>query len=230
MGLYEYMRRKGYLDNAASIQSAVNSGPNGSMNGKILEVALNYMLSEEGGWEEIDPFDLIPYEDGGDELFPKMTLMKYITNGNVNDGTRIVEKSNGCVDELCYNNTSNRFRSGGWILEINKGDTGGVYVLYKPHKKGQPPIPLQLSNVSRFFIQSTDKQRENAKKKRESQKIRAKPVYFARPTVETDHPVYMKNGEGVNEIVYYARDKFNAQRFKESKKCKQAKLFGWFFD
>lgn len=214
--LYYYMLRNGY----DGIQKSINTGPNGSINVRILNFALDYMFNKEG-WKELDPND---YKNLGSK-----DMIKYITNNNVTSGIREVRREDGEVDFLPYNGVGNKFRSGGWVISVLDGDNG-PYILYKPHNLSEPPCSVQISNIKRLFVLCNDQQKENNKLKPRKVKVNNDLVVFNRPGEETKFPVYLNDNKGKRVVVYYAKDSYKQRRFESTKKMEDAIKNGWYFN
>lgn len=202
--LYRYMKSLGYND----IQQSINSGPGQTIHSGVLQIALNWMFSH--GWEEIDPLEADGLENG--------CYIKYITKDISNSGFREVNYPDGSSAVLDYSTSGFQFRSGGWLISVNRDEE---YILYRPHNISQPPVPVQLTNIHRLFYIS----RQNAEKNK-----RGGMVYFKVPERETNYPVYLTDHNGNNKVVYYAQDKSKVERFINSNKYQSALVNGWKFD
>jgi hypothetical protein len=174
----------------------------------------------QNGWEEVD----IDYD------FQPKDMIKYITSNNAyskKGGTRnVVNTRTGEDTDMVYGSFANKFRSGGWFIDIRTGtdeetnENTGDYILYKPHKTGQPPVSVQLSNINRIFVLPLSIQKELAEKK---------PAIYKRPGVKTEFPVTLTDNCGTKVVVYYAKDKGKYEQFTSTNKFERAQTYGWKF-
>jgi len=210
MATIDYVRSKGYQN----VQDYVNSGYNCTCDETRLDDLVNYMLANE--WIEVDKDDIPNYD------YSKGDLIKYVTKKNNytnKGGSRVVKNVEGEETEMQYGSFSNKFRSGGWFIDVRTGDNGD-YILYKSHKLSQPPISVQFNNISRMFVLSTDSQKKISNKR---------PVYYQRPGQKTKFPVKLKDNCGTEVIVYYAKTKYAQDLFMKTKKFERAQKNGWKF-
>lgn len=212
MSTLEYVRSLGF----GNVQDYVNSGPNCTINNERLKGVVNFMLTN--GWERVPNPD--SYNFGSSDM------IKYVTANNAytrKGGSRIVEYRQEDMEdddtEMVYGNFGNKFRSGGWFIEKSVGDNGD-YILYKPYKKGQPPIPVQLSNIKDLYVLTGEQQKKN-----KDNKI----VYYRRPGEETRYPVKLFDKCGVEVVIAYAKDQYSYDRFLNTKKYERAMKNGWKF-
>lgn len=209
MSTIEFVRTLGH----PNVQEYVNNGPKCSCDNTRLGILLDFMFTY--GWEEIDPSI---YE------FEPKDMIKYVTKTNDHTkrgGKRQVDYREVGTElentEMVYGNFGNKFRSGGWFIRFDDNDD---YILYKPHKITQPPIPIQLNNIDRMFVLSLRQQKINADKK---------PAYYDRPGAKTEYPVKLIDKCGVEVVVYYGPTEYKQNRFTQSEKFSRAKRNGWKF-
>jgi hypothetical protein len=166
----------------------------------------------DNGWEEVDT----------SYSFDPKDMIKYITNSNTKEGgTRhVVNDRTGEDVEMQYGSFANKFRSGGWYIDTRDGDNDKEYILYKPHKLGQPPVSIQLDNIHRIFVLPLQIQKDMTEKK---------PAMYKRPGEKTDFPVKLDDGCGNEIVVYYAKDKGKLEQFMSTNKFERAKKYGWKF-
>jgi hypothetical protein len=207
MSTYQYVLSKGH----PNVQDYVNNGPDHTVNPIRLKEITDFMLSN--GWSEIDVNNYASIGSG--------SLIKYVTNDNTTKGgMRLVEHRDVGEEELLtYGSFAKKFRSGGWFVKWDTGENGD-YILYKPHNKNQPPVPVQVLNIERLFVMTAAKQSENRRPKKG-------PVAYARPGDPTNYPVYLIDSNNNKVVVYYAKDKYKQTRFMETEKYANAKQYGW---
>ena len=209
MNTIEYVRGLVFQN----VQEYINNGPNCSCNNNRLEGLVNFMLSV--GWQEIEVEDIESYD------FSPKDMIKYVTKNNDytrKGGVRHVKNlETGEETDMEYGSSGNKFRSGGWIIKVDYDER---YILYKPYKKSQPPIPIQFENIKRLFHITKEQQRENSNKK---------IIYYDRPGEKTKYPVKLKDMCGKEVVVYYGKDRYKQQRFMNSEKYALAKQNGWKF-
>lgn len=129
-------------------------------------------------------------------LFPKGRTFKYRLNSN-----------------SLSNAPEGTFRSGGWIIGRNLDDIENKdkYILYKGYNGAI--FSLQIKDLLEVYVKSSKKEI---------------PV-FKKPDLNniTNYPVYLPNPEtNKNEIIYYAKDEYNKNRFINTMKYKKALAFG----
>lgn len=148
---------------------------------------------------------------------PKTRIKKEIYN---------VSKGN-CIK---YITNDNKWRSGGFFIEINRSSSiyanGEVihykhtdpmyYILYKSYNN--TVYSVQLDDIKDlWYLPKYDK-------------IKKKLVVYKRPVNETKHVVYLKNLEEVDVPVFYGKDKYSVERFINSNKYRDASTYGWVFE
>ena len=92
--------------------------------------------------------------------------------------------------------------------------------MYKPHNLFQPPIPIQLENISKLYVFSADLLKELKNKR---------PVTFNKLGPKTKYPVCLLDENNETVTVYYAKDEANRRRFMSTEKFKRATNIGWSF-
>jgi HD superfamily phosphohydrolase len=81
------------------------------------------------------------------------------------------------------------------------------------------------------WIRPVKREKKEKESKREKTiKIVDKRVKYKRPGKETNFPVYLKNKNGEEVVVYYATNNSKIERFKKSEKYKRALKIGWVFE
>lgn len=214
MSTIEYVRKLGY----ENVQNYINIGPHGTVNMERLDGMVDWM--KDKGWTVLD------HDEIEDFYLQPRDLIKYLTINKESDvGHREINNVNtGEINNIEYEIGGIKFRSGGWFIEMNKGDDDKYYILYKPHKLSEPPISVQLEHIDKLYVLTTDSQKEL-----KEQKINKKSVEFVRPTERTRYPVCMIDENGETVAVYYAKDEFKRKRFMNTTKFERAKKNGWKF-
>ena len=214
MSTFEYVKSLGF----PNVQEYVNSGPQCTINEDRLQEVVNFMI--ENGWEAVDP-DSSNFSGG--------ELIKYVTSDNEytrKGGSRFVEYRDDLMydedTEMVYGSFSYKFRSGGFFIQKNAGEDGSDYILYKPHKTGQPPISVQISNIKYLYVLTKENQKKIVAKK---------PVYYNRPIAceKSKFPVKLVDKCGLEVVIYYAKDNYKYNRFLSSAKYARAQKNGWKF-
>ena len=214
MSTIDYVRKLGYTN----VQNYINNGPHGTIDESRLKRMTTFMTNN--GWVELS----------GDELFNHVfearDMIKYITNEKPSDGgiRNIYHEETGETDVAVYGPSANKFRSGGWVVNrdggIMEGDNNKRYILYKPHNLTQPPICVQLENISKLYVFGIELH-EDMKSKR--------PVKYKRPGKQTKYPVCAVDSNGDTVTIYNAESETKRKEFMGSKKFKRAIDNGWSF-
>lgn len=201
---YGYVKSLGY----SSILGYVNIGVNGVLDENRLNDILGHM--SKNGWREV-----VVNKDNIMSL-KGSTQIRYIINDD--DGLK--------------------FRTGGFFLKFfdadDDSDLTDSYILYLSHKPGVNST-IQLGSLYKLYIREKNKKLKIEKKgiKKEPKPKRevkvSKKVQYRMPIEETDYPVFMKDSNGKDVVVYYAKDNYNRGRFMESSKYKKAIKYGWEF-
>lgn len=134
----------------------------------------------------------------------------------------------GAGNRIAYVTTDNKWRSGGFLIrtEWSEEDANGnpfdepkLFVLYKSFNNAV--FPVQVEDVEMFY---TRYGRANV--------IIKKIITFKKPERITNFPVYLKDEDGYDVVVYYARDEDGRRKFKSREKYKKALSDpeGWSFD
>jgi hypothetical protein len=129
---------------------------------------------------------------------------------------------------IAYVTTDNKWRSGGFLIrtEWSEEDINGnpfdeprLFVLYKSFNNAV--FPVQVEDVEMFY---TRYGRLNV--------IIKKIITFKKPQRITNFPVYLKDEDGYDVAVYYAKDNHQRETFKSREKYKKAlnDPEGWSFD
>ena len=210
--LYEWMKKKGF----GNIQEAVNIGPNGTIDKERFDMIYRYMMNVEG-WHEIDPnsdAEMTMLEPGG--------RIRYITNDKCPLPGKF-ERENDRYDKPYSSSSSNKFRTGGYLIKYNQLgeiDVDRPYLLYKAHVKSIGPQSIQLEHISRLFFLPKDAAGTKCRK----------PVKFNIPGDPTNYPVCLRNNIDNDTVtVYYAKDSDRQRRFMNTEKFKRAIKYGWSF-
>lgn len=199
--LYEYMKSLGY----PNIQEAVNSGPRDSINQRILDQVLAYQTRE--GWFEIT-LDEVILVNPGDRI-------RYITNDRPPDpDSHERVRENDKYPMPFRHAPRNKFRTGGWVISVNHEDR---YILYRPHVVGCCPQSIQFDYVHRLFYLPRDGQASRGNKK----------VQYRTPENVTNYPVMLRDENGEEIIVYYAKDEWKRNQFMNTAKFEKAKKYGF---
>jgi hypothetical protein len=129
-------------------------------------------------------------------MFPKGRPFKYRLNG-----------------ESLVGVPEGTFRSGGWLLGKNLEDpeNNDKYIMYKGYNGAI--FSLQIKDLLEVYVKSSKKEIPVFKKPDMNNPTNYS-VYL--PDPETDEP----------QLVYYAKDQFNKNRFINSEKYKKARAFG----
>ena len=109
------------------------------------------------------------------------------------------------------------FRSGGMIIGMGD-DNDPNYILYKAYNGCI--FSLQLSDIEVIYVRNPNL--AGIRESRKEQVIKS-TVYFKYPENVTEFPVTLPSiytGEDI--VIYYAKDKYNAARFKKTKKFQYA--------
>lgn len=118
-----------------------------------------------------------------------------------------------------------KFRTGGFFVRFyDQEDDPNLtdsYILYATHVRGVNRT-LQYGNFEKMYM------KEKVKKVKVS-KLEGKVIY-KRPTNETNYPVYLKDEDGEDVVVYYAISKSKIDQFMNTNKYKRALKNGWEFD
>jgi len=215
MSTYQFVRNLGF----GNVQDWVND-KNGKVNYDKYNKLKNFML--ENGWEEIKDLKEI------EENINKGDYIKYLTNSNPkNGGEKTIH--NFKTDEIfsiSYPKFNNKFRSGGFFLGIFESEEDNEkYLLYKPHRNTSPPISCQIKNIEELLFISRKRMKLNKPMKKSKYKI---PQISTQ--ISTDLPVKLIDDDGIEQIVYYAKNLYFYNRFINSKKFQNAKNFGWEWD
>jgi hypothetical protein len=156
-----------------------------------------------------------------DKNYEKMYITKMVSDGwvalkSVND-ILIFPKGRSFKYRLNANSLSGApegvFRSGGWLLGRNLEDPENnyKYILYKGYNGAI--FSLQIKDLLEVYVKSNQKEI---------------PV-FKKPDLNnrTNYPVYLEDSKTqLKHVVYYAKDKFNKDRFMNTTKYKKANSFG----
>ena len=109
------------------------------------------------------------------------------------------------------------FRSGGMIIGMGDGNDPN-YILYKAYNGCI--FSLQLSDIEVIYVRNPNL--AGIRESRKEQVIKS-TVYFKYPTNVTEFPVTLPSRyTGEDIVIYYAKDKYNAERFKKTKKFQYA--------
>jgi len=130
------------------------------------------------------------------QIFPKGRPFKYRLNG---------ESLVGVPDGT--------FRSGGWLLGKNSNDpeNNEKYIMYKGYNGAI--FSLQIKDILEIYVKSVKKEIS----------------VFKKPDMNnaTNFPVYLPDPDTKKlEIVYFAKDEFNKNRFINSIKYRKAQVMG----
>lgn len=122
--------------------------------------------------------------------------------------------------EFVYINSEGKYCSGGWLRfpqdPAKKEDCHTeMWVLYSARNRRLVSLQLQPNSADspwavRVFI-------------------RRELVGYKRPTEPTNHPVYLPDRNGNQQIVYYGKRAQKAERFMSTGKFARAQLYGWYF-
>lgn len=119
---------------------------------------------------------------------------------------------------IAYITKDNKWRSGGWLIrtEISEEDINGepfdepkLYVLYKSFNNAV--FPVQVDDVEQFFTRYG-----------KASIIVKKMITFKNPQKKTNFPVYLKDEDEYDIVVYYARDEDGRRKFMKTEKYKKA--------
>lgn len=117
-----------------------------------------------------------------------------------------------------------KFRTGGFFIRFfDQEDDPNLtdsYILYATHVPGVNRT-LQYSSFENMYMKEKVKKIKVIKTEGK--------VKYKRPGNETNFPVYLKNEEDEDVVVYYAKNNRNKKLFKESNKYKRALEVGWEF-
>jgi hypothetical protein len=130
---------------------------------------------------------------------------------------------------IAYITKDNKWRSAGWLsrVEMSYEDADGKpfkkpkkYVLYKSYNNAC--FPVQVEDVETFYVMTA----------KLPDLVVTKMITFKKPTKKTNFPVKIDDADGIEVVVYYARDEFNRKKFMASNKYKMAKEDpeGWEFE
>jgi len=116
------------------------------------------------------------------------------------------------------------FRSGGIVIGKNMDDEN--YLIYKAYNGCI--FPLQISDIQEIYVKNPNDNIEGSKR----EKVIRKTQIFKQPNVSTPFPVYLPDKNTGNDIlIYYAKDNYSRERFKNSKKYKYSLETGdWRFE
>ncbi len=214
MNTYEYVYSLGY----SNVQNYINNGPRGTIDVDRFNDVYNHMKSI--GWREISIKDLI----NNHSLLEPRYLIKYITNNNPKEGgVKPIDRNSSGKEILAeYGSSARKFRSGGWLISMNKGDNG-EYLLFRPHNN-KLPVSIQLDNILKLYVLDSKSQDDLKEERR-----KGKPVYFNQPGEETDYPVHIPDDDGNRIVIYYAVSQSKAERFMQTAKYCRALKNGWKF-
>jgi hypothetical protein len=121
---------------------------------------------------------------------------------------------------FAYITKSQKWRSAGWLSRIEESyeDTDGnkfknpkLYLLYKSYNNAC--FPVQLDDIEAFYVM---------KPKIDPGVIIEKPIYLKKPKKRTNFPVKIEDEDGYEVVVYYAKDNYDRDRFKNTQKYKNA--------
>jgi hypothetical protein len=114
---------------------------------------------------------------------------------------------------IAYVTNDYRWRSGGFFIKSEMSETQANGKVYEdgPHMF----VLYKSFNNAVFSVQIEDIYKLYSKKPKE-EKIRR--ILFKKPTTVTIYPVVLKNSNGEDTVVYYARDSHNQASFKATKK------------
>jgi hypothetical protein len=118
-----------------------------------------------------------------------------------------------------------KFRTGGFFVKFYDQDDDpnltDSYILYATHVPGVNRT-LQYEGFTNMYMK--EKIRKVKVSKNESK------VKYNKPGKKTNFPVYLKDENDKEVVVYYARDKGMYNRFKKSNKYQRALENGWEFE
>ncbi len=114
---------------------------------------------------------------------------------------------------------NNKWCSGGYLSKIEESyeDADGkkfkrpkLYIIYKAYNNS--PFCVQLEDIDQLYVM----------KPKMDNVIIEKPYYLKKPKIRTNFPVRIDDEDGYEVVVYYAKDNFDRDRFKSTRKYKNA--------
>lgn len=211
LNLYDFLKKKGI----SNIQEWVNSNDNGTLNKRNLEKLIHYSINVEG-------FHLINVKDPNELLYLQPGGRCRYTTNNMCPNPGEIGIENNRYEKSYTRSSANKYRSGGWIISVKTLDDENVdrpYILYRPHVAGIGPQSIQLDYIDKFLYLPPNGSGAKCRK----------IATFVEPTNYSNFPVILKNENGDDVVVYYAKDNYKMQRFMNSEKMKRALKYGWKF-
>jgi len=121
---------------------------------------------------------------------------------------------------IAYITKSNKWRSAGWLSRIelsyedadgNQFDKQKTYLLYKAYNNAC--FSVQVEDIEQLYVM---------KPKVDPGVIIEKPIYLTKPKKRTNFPIRIDDEDGYEVVIYYAKDNFDRDRFKSTRKYKNA--------
>lgn len=124
-------------------------------------------------------------------------------------------------DRIAYVDTNNKWRSGGFVIEIHKNEE---FIQYKMFN-GQVS-QIQFSDIQDLWWQP----KKEANKFKGVQFGEDDKIVLKKPDFISNYPVVLKNSKGKDVVVYYADDNSKKNRYMGTNKFKLISEFGWIFE
>jgi hypothetical protein len=112
---------------------------------------------------------------------------------------------------------NDKFRSGGFISKAEVGDNGLFYISIVCYGK-EEGFSVQLE----AWINDGSLQHVYFKPLKKKKEQEPDVILFKAPTDETNFPVYLKNKNEKEILVYFARDNYDKKKFLNTRKYKKA--------
>lgn len=183
-----------------SIQSKINTGPDGTVNIKEL---VKYL--EKSKFHKIDHTKkehLLSMDPG--------CRVAYITKENK-------WRSGGFF--ICLNKSNNPNSS-----RRTKSSTGIDFILYKAFSNGV--YSLQIEDIASLYVTIKGKKKATHSTKKEKESRRRNCAVFNPLGPKTNFPVLLKDFYGNDVVVYYARSEYARKRFMDTDKFNTAREKG----
>jgi hypothetical protein len=183
------------------------------------------------------PYDYVSIQDqinkGPGKTIDTEELLKYVEKLK-KMGFEKLEPENyeiiGPGERFGYVTNDNKWRSGGFLVSKDNSDSAFIdgQTIRHAYTETRPYILYRGFNNALYSLQIEDVFEFWHKPKRIA--FTTNTVIFKKPVTFTNFPVTLPNDQGIDTVVYFARDSFIKKRFLTSIKYQRALEYGWMFD